>query len=262
MDIQKTLWTVFSVSMQLQKHLVNKYQNEVERFVFCGLEKTNKISLAFLSLYPQINDNEEIEFSLGILARSVLMDMILVLEIKNTHKEYQHETTDILRQKLKNCCLKLINDGTKYFVEEIYSSQNLSDEEKKSKSKMFTSIFPNAFNESPDKPKLKKEYEFNLTKIGKDAKDTDPIFSNAIFNLYSYYSKYDHLSHWTSLSSHFPFEEKKGKLDLSIILMKQHLKDLIQIMIDYDDNYKDLQSYVNDLDILFSETSEVKNQKK
>lgn len=74
------------------------------------------------------------------------------------------------------------------------------------------------------------------------------VTADTIYNLYSYYSKYDHLSHWTSLSQHIPFDKRKGKLGLSIILIAMHLRDLLSIAYDFDDEYKVLLPYINDLD--------------
>ncbi len=80
--IEKHIGILFKTSLNSPSHFVNKEQNEVERFVFCGIEKVNKISLAFLRLYPQMLNANDLEFSLGILARSVLMDMILSMGVK------------------------------------------------------------------------------------------------------------------------------------------------------------------------------------
>ncbi len=244
--IQKLLGIVFRISLNAQKYFVNKNQNEVDRFVFCGLEKLNKISLTFLRLYPQLDYTEQLEFSLGILARSILMDMILVMEIKNTYRDFKGETIDELKENVRQCCYKLINDGTSHLLEEIYASETLSEEEKKEKGEILISIFSKAFDTSKGKPRLKTEFKFRLAEIAANAKDQ--VFSAPIVNMYSYYSKYDHLSHWTSLSSHVSFDFKKGKLNLAILLMMPYLRDLCLIAVDYDDNYKILLEFTKEIE--------------
>lgn len=255
-DIQKILSLLFRLSYRSQDHFVNKNQNEVDRFVFCSLEKLNKVSLAFLRLHHQIDDSEDIEFSLGILARSVLMDMILVMEVKNVYKEFTGDSLDELKEQVRESCYKLINDGTNHLIEEIYSSDSLTDEEKSEKSKLFTSIFAKAFDETNGKAKLKKEFRFKLATIAEASKRHNLAFAEPILNLYSYYSKYDHLSHWTSLTSHAPLDIKKGKLGLAIILMTSHLRDLYVIAMDYDDNYKVLQPLVEEIENELNQVTE------
>lgn len=247
-NIEENISKLFCVSNATIHHFVNKEQDEVIRFVFCGIEKINKISLAFIRLYPQIEDSNDLEFSLGILARSVLMDMILTMGVKKIFFKYDGSNLTEVREEVKKYCYKIISDGTNHFIEEIYSSESLSQEQKEVQSIKFASVFHKAFDVVGEKPKLKKEFRYNLKGIYENSKDDKLVSAQAIYNLYSYYSKYDHLSHWTSLSSHFPFEYKKGKIELSIILILLHLRDLLAIACDYSDDYKVL--LVNDTDEL------------
>ena len=202
--------------------------------------------MAFLRLYPQLDYTEQLEFSLGILVRSVLMDMILVMEIKNTYRNFAGNSLEELKENVRQCCYKLINDGTNHLLEEIYASDTLTKEEKKEKAEILTSVFSKAFDNSKGKPKLKKEFSFRLSEIAANAKDQ--MFSSPTVNLYSYYSKYDHLSHWTSLSSQIDFATKRGKLNLAILLMMPYLRDLCLIAIDYDDSYKVLLELVKEIE--------------
>jgi hypothetical protein len=231
-----------------RNHFVNKNQNEVERFVFAGIEKTRKISSTILRLYSEMNDNNEVEFSLGILVRSLLMDIILVLKIKKLYADYEGIISDEFKSDLKTCCYKIISDGTSHFIEEIFASENLSTEDKKEFSSKFVSIFPEAFDTSSEKPKLYKDFRTSLKGIYESSKHPKLVNRETIYNLYSYYSKYDHLSNWTPLSFHFPFEERKGKLDLSIILIAMHLKDLLLIASEFDNEYKVLMPHIIELE--------------
>ena len=82
-QIQEHIRKIYSTSFMSQRFFVDKQRNELVRFVFIGVQKIYKVSLAFIKLYPNISNNEDLEFSLGILARSLLMDMILMMEIKS-----------------------------------------------------------------------------------------------------------------------------------------------------------------------------------
>lgn len=208
--IEQYLKLIFKTSLNAQRHFVNKTQFEIDRLVFCGLEKVTKISSSFLKLYPLLDDS--IEFSLGILSRSILMDMILLMHVKKICTEYDGNNFEIVKEKIKEYCLKVLNDGTKYFLDEIDSSENLSAIQKKEYSAKFISKFSKAFNQGNGKPLLKKGYYLKTSEIYNISKDSH-VSNEAIYNLYNYYSKYDHLSHWTSISGKIDFKDRKGKLD-------------------------------------------------
>jgi hypothetical protein len=49
-----------------------------------------------------------------------------------------------------------------------------------------------------------------------------------VYDLYSFYSKYDHISHWTSVfTSDFPFEDLKKKIVSSVAMIVMNIRDLI-----------------------------------
>jgi hypothetical protein len=219
---------VFKIASFAHPHFLNKKQDEIERFTFCGIEKVLKISSTFLRLYSEIVDDNFLEFSLGILSRSVLMDMILVNGLKSVCYEYNGNEKNELKEEVKSYCYKVICDGTPQLIEEVFDSDELSLEQKIAQSQTFASIFFKAFDTSSDKPKLKKDFRFRLREIY-EGQDSRIVTGKTVYNLYSYYSKYDHLSHLTSLSAHIPFKNRKDKLDLSIILMVMHLRDLLTI---------------------------------
>lgn len=246
--IQEHLNIVYKTSVLAEKHFVNKHQDELIRFVFCGVQKVSRISLAFLRLYPQLDYTRDLEFSLGILSRSILMDMILTLRIKSICVNHPDNNFDELKVEVKAFCYTVIADGTNHIIDSIFSSTKLSDEEKKEQASKLASVFSKAFDFSGDRPKLKNEYKYSLGTIGKKSQHPTLVTGESVVDLYSYYSKYDHLSHWTSLSStHIPYERRKGKLDLSIILMLMHLRDLLSIAYDFDKDYKILIPYMSDL---------------
>lgn len=246
--IQNHITVLYKTSLISKDHFVNKQQNEVERFVYCGIEKVNKISLAFSRLYPQILEVNALEFSLGILSRSLLMDMILCMGVKAIFFKYNGSNLEELRDEVKEYCYKRLSDGTNHLIEEVFASKEFTEEEKTQKAKRFASIFPKAFDVSGEKPKWnKKEFSNSLKSIYTATQNSNIVTGEDMYSLYSYYSKYDHLSHWTSLSSHIPFESRKGKLDLSIILMVMHLKDLLIIAHDFDQHYKILLPYIEEL---------------
>jgi hypothetical protein len=251
--IQDHINIVFGNSFNSQDHFKNKHQNEIDRFVFCGIEKVSKISLTFLRLYPQINTTPELEFSLGILARSLLMDMILVMGAKKIIHKLSESSLPEVKEELREYCYKVISDGTNFIIDEIFDNEKISDEEKNRKSVVFVSIFPKAFDTSSGKPKRKKDFRYTLNDIYRNNRNPNLRSGESIYNLYNYYSKYDHLSHWTSLSQKIPFDKRKSKLDLAIILMVFHVRDLLAIAYDMNDEFKIIEPYIVNLQTFLEE---------
>lgn len=246
-QIQEHLRLILKISINSQNHFVKKYQDELIRFVYCGIEKVQKVSSTFLMFYSQMDNNDELEFSLGILARTLLMDMILVLKIKSITLDHTGNLEE-LRIKLKQFCYGIVTDGAKYELDQIYFNNSLTEDKKKEYYEIIDKVFPNAFDFSGDKPKTKIKNGVNLSKFCKECQHTSLTDRERICSLYFYYSKYDHLSHLSSLlPSEVSFEKRKEMIDLSIILTITHLKDLLAIAHDFDKEYKILFPYITEL---------------
>ena len=110
--IRQHLELTYKISKDCQKHFVEKNQDELIRFIFCGIQKVQKISKAFISLYHHIEEreDEEIEFSLGILARTLLMDMILFLKIHNLRLTQKNDKKN-MESEIRNFCYAVVIDG-------------------------------------------------------------------------------------------------------------------------------------------------------
>jgi len=218
--------------------------DELVRFVYVSIQKISKISLAFLKLYEQVDESVDLEFSLGILSRSIMMDMILTMGVQKITLKYNGNNCDEIKEELKKYCLKVIADGTTNLIEQIHESDTLSDKEKSEVSIRLASNFKNVFDFSFNKPKRKKEFKLIQREIYEESKVLNIEMNTTIYQLYDYYSKYDHLSHWTSLFEHIPFAHRKGKLDLSILLMGLHLQKLLALAYDFADGYKGLLPHI------------------
>lgn len=227
-----------------------KVQDELVRLVYVGIQKISKISLVFLRLYEQVNESEDLEFSLGILSRSIMMDMILVMGLQKISAKHNGSNHEEIKDEIKNYCLKVISDGTEHLINQIKVTENISEDEKNRISLNLASIFPAVFNISNNvtrrAPEFKKD---SLAKVYKESKHINQEINETIYHLYDYYSKYDHLSHFTSLFQNYTsFEIRKGKLDLSVLLMGMHLQRLLALAYDYADGYKELLQYIEDLE--------------
>ncbi len=243
--IMRHLNVVSSTTLITMPFFEGKFHDETVRFLYVGIQKISKISLAFLRLYEQVDESEDLEFSLGILARSIMMDMILTMGVQKISLQYIGNNYDEIKEELNKYCLKIIADGTTHLIEQIHESDILSEKEKNEASIRLASNFTNVFDFSTNRPKRKKEFKLIHCEIYKESKGLDIEINKTIYHIYDYYSKYDHLSHWTSLfQNKYPFELRKGKLDLSIILMGTHLQRLLSFAYDFADGYKELLPHI------------------
>ncbi len=239
---------ISSTSLIAMPFFEEKKQNELDRFVYVGIKKVSKISLAFLRLYEQVDDSEDLEFSLGILSRSIMMDMILLMGIQKISIKYDGNNYDEVKEEIKNYCLKIISDGTTHLIEQIHESEILSEQEKSNIAKGLASKFPGVFDFSTNTPTRKSEYRFTQKGIYKESKALNIEHNKTVYHLYDFYSKYDHLSHWSSEFDKIPIEIRKGKLDLSILYMGYHLKNLLAIAYDFADVYTSLLPLIHNIE--------------
>jgi hypothetical protein len=214
----------------------NKYQDEVERFIFCGIEKTGKIAKSLKLTYPLLMSNFDLEFSMGILIRSLMMDGIFMQKIKQEIFNKIEISPTTTKEDLAE-----INS----LINEVYRSTKLDDTQKKELSTKFASQFPKAFSVLDGKPKLLTNYKFNIAELYESSQHPNLVYRDAIYNLYTFYSKYDHLSHWTSLPKNLSQEHRWGKIDLGIFLSLTSLRDLLALAIDFCKNYQDFQATVD-----------------
>jgi len=246
--IYEHLNVVSSTSLIAMPFFEDKNQNELENFVYVGIKKISKISLAFLRLYEQMDDSEDLEFSLGILSRSIMMDMILFMGVQKILGKYNKTNYDEIKGEIKQYCLKVISDGTTHLVEQIHESDILSEQEKSDTAMRLTSKFPGVFDFSGNIPTKRNQYKFRHKEIYRESKNLNNEHNETIYHLYDFYSKYDHSSHWTSEFDKIPFEQRRGKIDLSILYMGCHLKNLLAIAHDFGDAYTSLLSLIRDIE--------------
>lgn len=245
----KNLKILLSASGNAIEILKRKDQNEISRFVYCGVLKLYKIIFSINLIYPCLDKYHELEFSIGISLRSLMMDNLLLLNIVHHICQYRDENPgfefDDLKEIVRGLCYKIIADGTNNFINDVFNNEKLTEEEKMERYQKFANQFPNAFDMTPIKPKLKKEFRIDLSKMYLESKHPLIVNREEVYDLYSYYSKYDHLSHYTGMSDAIPFERRKGRVDLAILLNLLYLRNLISISFDFQKDTKELENILN-----------------
>jgi hypothetical protein len=179
------------------------------------------------------------------------MDMILMLKLKSliiSHNEISEE----LIQIVKKFCYSVIVDGAKYELDNIFYNEKITEVDKQKSYQIIDKIFPNAFDFSKEKPKLKltSVMKISLSNFCQESKDQNHNEHERICSLYFYYSKYDHLSHLSSLlPSELSFERRKKMFDSTVVLIVMHLRDLLATAHDFNNRYKILLPYIEEIEM-------------
>ncbi|WP_143306157.1 hypothetical protein [Chitinophaga vietnamensis] len=254
------LTIIKGISLLARNYFSSKNQDTILRFVFCGVEKARKITIAIEKLYHELDTDTEMEFPLGILIRSMMMDSLMVIRIKNSVFSYSGTDRNELVCMVNDLCYKFISDGTENFITEIFNNGNLTEVDKEIRAKKFARLFPEAFDLSLAKPKLKRGYKVVIKDLYKESTHPSLITKDQVYDLYSFYSKYDHLSHWTSLSKDIPIENRISKINTGIVLMVFQLRDLLLLAYDFNSDSKEfLRPHIERLENHLHEVYEVKS---
>lgn len=234
-----------AVSAQALPILAQKPKDSLIRFAFCGVEKINKTVAGILPLYSQLEENRDLEFPIGILLRSLMMDNMMVQKIHFTILDYVSKNPNWdkegLTKEVRDLCYKFVSDGTDSLIKDVYDLPHLTEADKDDMAKKFAMQFPDAFDFPAGKPKLKSGFKFQIKNLFLQSDHQDLVSRKDAYQLYTFYSKYDHLSHWTSAATEIPFERRKHKIDLATPIIFMQLRNLLVLAYDFDPSFKELE---------------------
>ncbi len=225
-------------------------QNVIARFVYCAIQKLNKVNSTIQLLYPKLSPNSDLEFSIGILLRAVLMDCIqanhLAFIIQNDVNKSSEDVFADLRKK----SISFTSDGIENVINKLNSERNIDIEKTELIIQNILNLFPDVvnFNTNENRYSKKKEYKFKLFNLYNDSKSEQFPEREDAYKMYSFYSKYDHLSNFTTvIQNSSDYSLRKNKIDHSIKLFTLHLRLLLFIGIVYGEK-NDLNSCLKVLD--------------
>lgn len=182
---------------EIYLHVLTGEQNSLKRFLYCCVEKLSKLTQSLQTLYPLVYGQPDLELSVGILLRSLLMDSILTQYLRYFTLEVTEENYDETITKLHEESLVLIADGTANIIQDFFATDKLDDSQKRELAHRIASFFPGLFlnEDKAVMPKLKKEYRVSLAKFHEKGKHDNQHSYQNVYELYAFYSKYDHVSH-------------------------------------------------------------------
>ena len=207
-------------------------QNAIVRFVWCCVDKIFLCTSSLKTLIPLAETNDDIEFSIGIILRSMLMDSILiqrVVGILNNHTNNEQIDVTSAYAAVDAQCMIYVADGTIKIIDMLYADNKIPQEQKIVVCRNIANKFPDVFDTTGDKPVrnvkfkpvvIQKEYEATLNK---DKTNT------IIYNNYNIYSKYDHVSHWSSELRNISEKERRSRIESSLLMILLSLRELLKL---------------------------------
>jgi hypothetical protein len=236
-------------------------QDAMLRFVWCCVDKIFLCTQSLNQLLPLVEANDDIEFSVGIILRSMLMDSILIQRVGSIVPELRDQgETDMtkLKERVYAVCNRYIADGTSHLIELLGSVEDVPEETRKELCKNIASTFPEVFDITGEKPvrkpgvknvKIKNEYEaiYSRNKI-----------HEIIYTGYNVYSKYDHVSHWSSEFRKFPKDARLHRLEGCLTMILVSLRELMLLPVLFSDQHREFAAGVcKDIDTFLEEQSKI-----
>jgi hypothetical protein len=227
---QRHLAFLQSISFRYERTLLGE-QNSLKRFLYCATEKLNKSCAALIRLYPAIYEDQDIEFSMGVILRSLLMDSILTQYLRRAtltledSGDNQMEIVAVLQKE----SLKLIADGTVSIFEDFLAASTLPDDEQKRLAHNMARQFPGLFitDAKTGFPKLPDVERVSIKRMHKKGQHENQHTHRHVYELYAFYSKYDHVSHWTSIIGNIDWNERLRRLHFSILNVMFNFRDIL-----------------------------------
>lgn len=195
-NIFKRLDFVIKESEEVTKHFDKKELEEVTMFCMCMLDRLNFSSESIKLLMKNFLANTKVEYSCGIIIRSVLLDYLIILNAMDLYGKNSKNSQN-LYSELNQFCLMMLCDSVRNTMEYFETLEGQIPEETlgnmyKNLVAMNSKCFEPYANDG-SKPVIRsKGYKspkqlFNTLVTSKDLKKY-----KSVYDAYLFYSKYDH----------------------------------------------------------------------
>lgn len=146
-------------------------QTAITRFVWCCVDKVFLCTSSLKMLIPLVETNDDLEFFVGIILRSMLMDSILIQRVVGMISDHtKNEQIDVTTAyaAIDEQCLIYLADGTIKLIDMLYNDERIPQDQKIIVCRNIANKFPDAFDTSGNKPVrnakfknviIQKEYE-------------------------------------------------------------------------------------------------------
>lgn len=204
-----------------------KSLNSVQILSIALLERLCKTSKALRILLSNIDNDQDLEHSCGIILRSSLLDTLIAFNLytKHINAEINSVTKVKDEEQINEFCDKALADGLVHTIKYIKAAKdsNIIDQQQLEQTyKNLTENYSTFFDSYPNDgttPELKSKYKQFLSpeKLFKSLAQA-PKFKelSKIYESYLFFSKYDHFGIQYYEVSRKPFSDKKNLIKQAI----------------------------------------------
>lgn len=249
-SIFKRLDLVIEFTEKTTKYFDGRERNEIMLFGMCMLERLNFACEGLKVLLNQFTINTKLEYSAGIIIRSLLLDHLIVMNAMEVYGIYK-DGNDRFAAEMKAFCLMMLSDGVKNTLEyfENYKTK-VSPEIMK---KMYVNLVasnPECFEEYANDgsvPVLKTKEFISPKKLYHKLKNSRDLNKYAsAYEAYLYYSKYDHFGSMFNFLLRVSILDKLNHIDKVSTIFPKSLIFTLTILVAFYPCDQTLQTYLLD----------------
>lgn len=220
-------------------HFHQKEINAIQKFALGLLDRLLKVSLSLKVILEKINKIPELEFSAGIIMRAVILDMLIGLNFYKILKDSQSENYSTEKRKylLEDFCNKILADGLDTTARSLKLGKDLGYISNKKLEEVFNNFANNqklylkSHSGNGEMPESKYGRGNSPTQLFKNiACDPEMKKIASIYDLYLFYSKYDHFGALYFETLDIPFNENLERINKVICLLVNHCANLYDII--------------------------------
>ncbi len=221
--MNKRLDFVIDGTEKLTKHFDQSGMDDhIRTFCILVLDRLNFASEGIKALMPSFLQNTKLEYTIGIIIRSIILDNLILMNAVKIVSEANVNTDNLdTYNKLNQFCLEHLSDGLNKTFNYIDKVKGELDSQK------ISNIYSNFYNANQHyfepyshdgtRPILKSKANSVASKLHANLKETTNLSKAAsIYEIYVYYSQYDHFGSVFYIFSRFPIEDKIRMMDNAI----------------------------------------------
>ena len=231
-------------------HYKGKKVESIEYFSLGMLERLNNSIVSLSILIPEYQKDNRIEYSVGIILRSLLLDVLINLNlyILLKEKKEKNESPQFIVDELTQFANIFLSDGIKHtmdYMETVHEEGVINKEELQEGYNSFVkkySIFFDEYKYDGSKPKQVIKNDLSNKKLFKTIMSFPEFRAlGNIYDTYNFFSKYDHFGILYFELIRQPKEEKDSRITRSVELFFFHVFILLIILLEINEKDKELE---------------------
>jgi hypothetical protein len=233
-ELEERLEYTSKKSDELLMHFNASSGNDTHFFCLYMLERLNFSTLGLQTIYKDLFSKTQLEYSAGIIVRTVLLDYMIVL---NTHviiDENINKDIKEVRQKVDSFCTTMLSDCINHTLRDI-DRLKIPKEDLKKLYKGIASMYPESFETYKNdgtRPVEKVKGSFRTTKLFENLFNSKSLRTYSdVYQAYLFYSKYDHFGRMYYDFLGHDFKDRLQRLNESVKVFPRMLMFVVVILL-------------------------------